>query len=602
MTPAARRIAFRSQRMPNSNSRTPMTSWSACRGTRSRSGPSARTMSASEARPASAPSPAGLQPRTVAAESTIVSASTASTSELRNAAETAGATDVHAMVMMGGRKKCAATLASSDERETDRSITFLSFFFRRGLVGSALRRRPAAHEPEADREQRRAEEDADETEREHSAEHAEQHQHEGQARAAADQQGLHDIVDPAHDEEPPQRHEHGPAGLVLEEQPDRSADPYQRRSRRNDRKKGGDETQHQRAGHAGDEKADDRREALREPGADDADHHAVDGAADDLQQAAGNIAGDAVEAVAQGPRQRRAVAVEEKPDEGDQGELQHSLADDDAGLHQHCARRLRDPLQNFRERRLAAGYLAPSGVQRLAHQRDRSDPARGPGQSLGEHLAQPFDQLRDVVDVGSRDQREGQDQYQDHEQGHGERGERAPASEPALDQPVERPGRKAQDRGRQQRRKERLEHHQAADHQRGARDNLDDLLEAFVHFCFQAINACGSAPLRASMRPMRNTVSPAPDRVRTAASACSAATTTAMPMPQLNTRCISASATLPSRCSHSKTAGRGQEAFPMTALVSSGRMRGILPIRPPPVMWARPLTGSESRSLRTGLT
>ena len=41
-----------------------------------------------------------------------------------------------------------------------------------------------------------------------------------------------------------------------------------------------------------------------------------------------------------------------------------------------------------------------------------------------------------------------------------------------------------------------------------------------------------------------------------ARSACSGATTTAMPMPQLNTRCISSSATLPWRCSQSKIGGR----------------------------------------------
>src|SRR5207245_5135128 len=62
------------------------------------------------------------------------------------------------------QRRCAATLASSNERGPDRSITFLSFSFRSGLAGSALRRRPASHEPEADREQRRAEEDTDEAE------------------------------------------------------------------------------------------------------------------------------------------------------------------------------------------------------------------------------------------------------------------------------------------------------------------------------------------------------------------------------------------------------------------------------------------------------
>src|SRR3984893_16572261 len=75
--------------MPNSKSRMPIASCKRCRGTRSRSGPSATTMRISNARPANAPSPAGRQPRTVATASTIVSASPASTSEARNAPVTA---------------------------------------------------------------------------------------------------------------------------------------------------------------------------------------------------------------------------------------------------------------------------------------------------------------------------------------------------------------------------------------------------------------------------------------------------------------------------------------------------------------------------------
>src|SRR5947209_18431746 len=47
-------------------------------------------MATNTARPASAPRPAGRQPRTVATASTIVSASTASTSEARKAATIAG--------------------------------------------------------------------------------------------------------------------------------------------------------------------------------------------------------------------------------------------------------------------------------------------------------------------------------------------------------------------------------------------------------------------------------------------------------------------------------------------------------------------------------
>src|SRR5712691_6876836 len=57
----------------------------------SSSGPNAMTINASTARPAKVPSAAGRQLRTVATASTIVNASTTSTSELRKAAEIAGA-------------------------------------------------------------------------------------------------------------------------------------------------------------------------------------------------------------------------------------------------------------------------------------------------------------------------------------------------------------------------------------------------------------------------------------------------------------------------------------------------------------------------------
>ncbi len=90
ITPAERRIAFRNQRMPNSKSSIPIASCNRCSGTRSSKGPSATTMRASTRRPANAPSPAGRQPRTVATASTIVSASTASTNEARNAVVIAG--------------------------------------------------------------------------------------------------------------------------------------------------------------------------------------------------------------------------------------------------------------------------------------------------------------------------------------------------------------------------------------------------------------------------------------------------------------------------------------------------------------------------------
>src|SRR5208282_5907647 len=77
--------------MPNSRSRIPMTSCSRSIGTRSRSGPSTTMPPASKARPAAVPRAAGRHPRSVAAASTIVKASTTSTLEARKAALIAGA-------------------------------------------------------------------------------------------------------------------------------------------------------------------------------------------------------------------------------------------------------------------------------------------------------------------------------------------------------------------------------------------------------------------------------------------------------------------------------------------------------------------------------
>src|SRR3982074_1845535 len=91
MIPALRRQALRSQLIPISRSRIPMASCSACSGIWFNSGPSSRTAPANNAKAAPAPSAAGRQLRGVATASTIVNASTTSTSEARKAAPTAGA-------------------------------------------------------------------------------------------------------------------------------------------------------------------------------------------------------------------------------------------------------------------------------------------------------------------------------------------------------------------------------------------------------------------------------------------------------------------------------------------------------------------------------
>ena len=73
-----------------------------------------------------------------------------------------------------------------------------------------------------------------------------------------------------------------------------------------------------------------------------------------------------------------------------------------------------------------------------------------------------------------------------------------------------------------------------------------------------------------------------------------------MPMPQLNTRSISASATLPCSWSQAKSGGAVQLPRSMRARELSGRTRGTFSTRPPPVMCARPLTGIALQELQHG--
>ena len=72
--------------------------------------------------------------------------------------------------------------------------------------------------------------------------------------------------------------------------------------------------------------------------------------------------------------------------------------------------------------------------------------------------------------------------------------------------------------------------------------------------------------------------------------ASSDGTISTMPMPQLNTRSISASTIPPRRCSQSKIGGRGQRDGSIRAWTPFGNTRGTLPGNPPPVMCATPLS------------
>src|SRR5437588_5689509 len=86
MNPLERRIAFRSHCSPNASRRPPTTSRKASIGIRVRAGPSAATTAASASAAAATPVSAERQPRVTPTASTIVSASTISTAQARNAA------------------------------------------------------------------------------------------------------------------------------------------------------------------------------------------------------------------------------------------------------------------------------------------------------------------------------------------------------------------------------------------------------------------------------------------------------------------------------------------------------------------------------------
>src|SRR6188508_950553 len=90
--------------------------------------------------------------------------------------------------------------------------------------------------------------------------------------------------------------------------------------------------------------------------------------------------------------------------------------------------------------------------------------------------------------------------------------------------------------------------------------------------------------------PMIQAVSPAALRCASAVSTSDGATTTTMPMPQLNVRYISGADTLPVAASQSNTGSRAQlRRFSVTSN-PSGNTRGMLSVSPPPVMCAKPLT------------
>ena len=95
------------------------------------------------------------------------------------------------------------------------------------------------------------------------------------------------------------------------------------------------------------------------------------------------------------------------------------------------------------------------------------------------------------------------------------------------------------------------------------------------------------------------TETPASDRAaRIEATAPDGAART-YPIPQLNVRSISISATLPACCSAGNTSGHCQASRSMSAASGRRNMRGTFSTRPPPVMWAIPRTSPAANAAAT---
>src|SRR6185312_4570327 len=111
------------------------------------------------------------------------------------------------------------------------------------------------------------------------------------------------------------------------------------------------------------------------------------------------------------------------------------------------------------------------------------------------------------------------------------------------------------------------------------------------------------SPVRSVSLPMTAAFSPWASRCSTSRSASSGAMAQIMPTPQLNVRSISVSPIPPTRASQPKTLGTDTALRSMCAAMLSGSTRGMLSMKPPPVICARALIPIPAlRALRIGFT
>src|SRR5918994_4186496 len=179
----------------------------------------------------------------------------------------------------------------------------------------------------AQREKARPQEQADEAEGEQAPEQAQKDQDHWEVAAPADQEGSQQRLDHAEYHDAPDDQEYGPSGLAGGEQPDRRGHPDQDRSGRNKCQEKAEEPEQERAGNAGDPKADGRQNGLRQVRSDDAVHNALQGARRDMQQMGSTPACQPFQHGAKSRGGMLAVAIQEEGDQQADEDLHHTGAD-----------------------------------------------------------------------------------------------------------------------------------------------------------------------------------------------------------------------------------------------------------------------------------
>jgi hypothetical protein len=100
---------------------------------------------------------------------------------------------------------------------------------------------------------------------------------------SSEPQGPQDVVEVADDEAVPRHDEHGPCGLALGHQPQKSGQPKQQKSQGNERQHHAEGPEHDRAGNAREPEAEAQQDSLDESRTEDPIDDAFDGRARRLQ-------------------------------------------------------------------------------------------------------------------------------------------------------------------------------------------------------------------------------------------------------------------------------------------------------------------------------